>query len=87
MALRERLVGLALVLAGLASMGIVYWFWQNRANLVLAPPVPAPGLPRTMMPLASPLDCLMPFAALASAGLVLEGLRRMVFPENYGPDD
>jgi hypothetical protein len=87
MALRERLVGLALVIAGIASMGVVYWFWQNRSHLAPAPPVPAPGLPRAMMPLASPLDCVMPFAALAAAGLVLEGLRRMVFPENYGPDD
>jgi hypothetical protein len=87
MALRERLVGLALILAGLASMGVVYLFWQHRSTLVLAPPVPPPGLPPTMMPLASPLDCLMPFAALAATGLVVEGFRRLVFPDNYGPDD
>jgi hypothetical protein len=87
MALRERLVGLALICAGLASMGVVFLFWQNRHHFVVQPPVPAPGLPPNMMPLASPLDCLMPFAALAATGLVFEGFRRLVFPENYGPDD
>jgi hypothetical protein len=87
MALRERLIGLALIGVGLASMAVVYLFWQNRGNLVIKPPVPPPGLPPTMMPLASPLDCVMPFAALAATGLVIEGFRRLVFPENYGPDD
>jgi|RhiMetdeSRZDD1v2_1073273.scaffolds.fasta_scaffold2852649_1 hypothetical protein len=87
MALRERLVGLALICAGLASMAVVFLFWQNRQNFVVKPPVPPPGLPPNMMPLASPLDCLMPFAALAATGLVIEGFRRLVFPENYGPDD
>ena len=87
MALRERLTGLALICAGLLSMGVVFLFWQNRSNLVLAPPVPPPGLPRTMMPLASPLDCLMPFAALAATGLIIEGFRRLIFPDNFGPDD
>ena len=87
MALRERLVGLALICVGLASMAVVFLFWQNRQNFVVKPPVPPPGLPPNMMPLASPLDCLMPFAALAATGLVIEGFRRLVFPENYGPDD
>ncbi|MFN0070307.1 MAG: hypothetical protein ACKVVP_02310 [Chloroflexota bacterium] len=86
MALRERLVGLALILAGTASMSVLYWFWQHRGDIMLAPP-PPPGLPRNMMPVASPLDCLMPFAALAAAGLVAEGFRRLIFPDNFGPED
>jgi uncharacterized protein YjeT (DUF2065 family) len=86
MALRERLVGLGLILAGLASMSVVYWFWQHRGEMMFAPPAP-PGLPRTMAPMSSPLDCLMPFTALGTTALVVEGFRRLLFPDNFGPTE
>lgn len=85
MALRERLVGLLLIAAGLASMGVVYWFWQHRTEIIPQPPVPPPGLPRGMMPMLSPLDCVVPIAALGATALTIEGFRRLVSPDVSGP--
>lgn len=86
MALRERLVGLLLIAAGLASMAVVYWFWQHRTEILPQPPVPPPGLPPGMMPMLSPLDCVVPIAAIGSTALTLEGLRRLINPDAAGPN-
>jgi len=84
MALQERLTGLVLVLIGLAGMTLVYLYYQHR-DVLPQPPTP-PGMTPRMVPLFSPLECIMPLAAFGSAALIFMGLRRMVFPETFGPD-
>jgi hypothetical protein len=43
-------------------------------------PVP-PGLPRDLLPIASPLNCVLPIVAIGSSLLVLFGLKRLVIGE------
>lgn len=85
MALRERLTGLVLIVVGLASMAVLFWMFQNRGRFFVAPP-PPPGMPGTMLPIVSPLDCMMPFAALGAVATVLEGFRRLLFPDVWQRD-
>lgn len=84
MALQERLIGLVLVLSGLGGMLLVYLYYQHR-DVLPQPPAP-PGMTPRMLPLFSPLQCIMPLAALGSSALIFIGLRRMLFPETFGPD-
>lgn len=86
MAIRERLTGLALIIVGLLSMMFIYWVAQHRDSFGVRPPTP-PGLSRGMVPIGSPLDCFVPLAALGAVGIIVEGCRRLVFPDNFGPDD
>ncbi|MDP8924691.1 MAG: hypothetical protein M3O34_17695 [Chloroflexota bacterium] len=80
MNVRGRLVGLGLIGIGLASAGIVYGLWLLDQAYGPRPPAP-PGLPAGMSPLLSPIACLVPVGAIGATLLVLEGLRRVIFPE------
>lgn len=73
----ERLVGLGLILFGVIGFGLVYLMW--RFGPLLSPT--APGLPRGAFPILTPISCLAPVTAIGSCGLVLVGLRRLLFPE------
>ncbi|HYU18193.1 MAG TPA: hypothetical protein VEQ11_05805 [Chloroflexota bacterium] len=77
MKLRERLVGLALVALGVAGFGLAYLLWSKDP---IQPPLP-PGMRPDLVPILSPLGCVVPMAGIASALLVLEGLRRAILPE------
>ena len=74
---QERLVGLGLMVLGAAGFGLVYLFWTLGPLLPAAPP----GMPRGVMPLLSPIACLVPLTAIGSSALLLLGLRRLLFPE------
>ena len=80
MNLRGRLVGLGLIVLGVASAGVLYGLWLLDQAFGLRPPAP-PGLPPGLSPVLSPLSCLLPVGAIGSVLLVVEGLRRVVFPE------
>ncbi len=80
MKLRERLVGLGLVGLGFVGMGLVYLIWSFGASPTLRPPLP-PGMRGDLVPNLSPFTCIAPLAGVASALLVLEGLRRIVMPD------
>ena len=73
----ERLIGVALILGGVVGFGLVYLMWMFAPASM---PVP-PGLPRNLLPIASPLNCILPITAIGSSLLVLIGLRRLIFPE------
>jgi hypothetical protein len=78
--LGARLVGLGLIGLGLGSLGIVYLLWL--LDELLAPRIPVPpGLPAGFVPRLSPLTCMIPVMGIASALLVLEGLRRLLAPD------
>ena len=75
--LGERLIGLALILGGVIGFGIVFLMWRFAPASM---PVP-PGLPRDLLPIVSPLNCILPIVAIGSSLLVLIGLKRLVFGE------
>jgi|GraSoiStandDraft_4_1057263.scaffolds.fasta_scaffold2791408_1 hypothetical protein len=75
--LGDRLIGLALMLASLLGFGLVYLLWLVGP---LMPPAPR-GLPPGMLPMLSPLSCLVPGAAIGCCALFVLGLRRLLFPE------
>ena len=75
--LHERLVGLGLIFGGMLAFGGVYLIWQ------LAPvsiPVP-PGIPRDLLPLTSPVNCILPISAIGASALVLVGMRKVILGE------
>lgn len=75
--LRERLVGLGLIALGVVLFGAVYLLW-----LFAPAAIPAPaGLPRDLLPLSSPLNCILPVSAVGGSALVLIGLRKLVVGE------
>ena len=80
MKLRARLLGLALIGLGFGGMGLVYLAWTFGSSPAFRPPLP-PGMREDLVPIVSPFSCIVPLGALASALLVLEGLRRLVLPE------
>jgi hypothetical protein len=73
-AAQERLIGLALIACGVLGFGVTFLLWRYAPA---AMPVP-PGLPRTMLPLLSPLTCMLPFAVLGASLLILVGLRKLI---------
>jgi hypothetical protein len=75
--LGDRLIGLALILGGLLGFGAVYLLWLYAPASMPAPP----GLPRSVLPIASPMSCLLPITAIGSSLLVLIGLKRLVVGE------
>ena len=74
---QDRLIGLGLMVLGAGGFVLVYVIWTRGPLLPAAPP----GMPRGIMPLLSPLACLVPAVALASCGLILVGFRRLVSPD------
>ena len=75
--LGERLIGLGMILGGVLGLGLVYLMWRFAPASM---PVP-PGLPRDLLPIASPLNCILPIVAIGSSLLVLFGLKRLVIGE------
>ena len=75
--LGDRLIGLAMIVGGLLGFGLVYLLWLYAPAQM---PVP-PGLPRNLLPIVSPLNCVLPATGVGSALLVLMGLKRMILPE------
>jgi hypothetical protein len=73
----DRLIGLALMLLSLLGFGLVYLLWLVGP---LTPPAPR-GLPPGLLPMLSPLACLVPAAAIGCCALFLLGLRRLLFPD------
>ena len=80
MNVRGRLVGVGLIALGLISAGVIYGLWLLDQAIGLRPPAP-PGLPSGMSPVLSPLACLVPLGGLGATLLVIEGVRRVFFPE------
>jgi hypothetical protein len=73
-AVQERLIGLALIACGVLGFGVVYVLWRYAPAAMPAPP----GLPRTLLPLLSPLNCMLPVTAVGAGLLVLVGLRKLI---------
>lgn len=74
---QERLIGLLLMLGGVAGFGVVYLLWLYAPASM---PVP-PGLPRNLLPIASPLNCVLPMTAVGSSLLVLLGLKKLILAD------
>jgi hypothetical protein len=71
---QERLIGLLLILGGVVGFGVVYLLWLVAPAAMPAPP----GLPRDLLPLTSPLNCVLPVTVIGSGLLVLVGLRKLI---------
>ena len=81
MKLQARLVGLGLILLGFVGLGLVYLFSTIGAAMAPQPPLP-PGMRPDLVPnVVSPFACVLPLTAVGSGLLVLEGLRRILFPD------
>ena len=74
---QERLIGLLLILGGVVGFAVVYLLWRYAPA---AMPVP-PGLPPNLLPLVSPLNCVLPVTAIGSGLLVLLGLRKLILAD------
>ena len=81
MQLGERLIGLALVLAGLGVIALLRLLSQLGSSLLLQP-APPPGLPPGSAALLNPFACLIPILALGALGLIVLGLKRVVSPDS-----
>ena len=71
---QERVIGLLLIVGGVVGFGVVYLLWLLAPDSMPAPP----GLPRNLLPLASPLNCILPITVIGSGFLVLIGLRKLI---------
>ena len=74
---QERLIGLLLILGGVVGFGAVYLIWLVAPASIPAPP----GLPRNLLPLTSPINCILPVTVIGSGLLVLLGLRKVIVGE------
>ena len=61
----------------MVGFGVVYVLWLYAPAAIPAPP----GLPRNLLPLTSPLNCMLPVTVIGSSLLVLMGLKKLVFGE------
>jgi hypothetical protein len=74
---QERVIGLLLILGGLVGFGIVFLLW-----LYAPASMPAPaGMPRNLLPLVSPLNCILPVTVVGSGLLVLVGFKKLIVGE------
>jgi hypothetical protein len=71
---QERLLGLGLIVCGLAGFGVVYLLWRYAPASMPTPP----GLPSNLLPLASPINCVLPVSLVTSSLLVLIGFRKLI---------
>lgn len=81
MHLRGRLIGLALFCSGAAVLFFIYAFWRTGFVGPAQPPVP-PGLPPGAGFAFNPIACAMPLIIIAAGGLMLEGVRRIINPDD-----
>ena len=75
MTLRERLVGLVLIVAGVAVLAGIRLLSQMGSGPIAAP-TPPPGIPAWAA--ISPMACLLPLIALGALGLILIGINRLL---------
>jgi hypothetical protein len=71
---QERIVGLLLIVGGAVGFGTVYLLWVHAPASM---PVP-PGMPTNLLPLLSPLNCILPATVIGSGLLVLIGIRKLI---------
>jgi hypothetical protein len=71
---QERLLGLGLIVCGIAGFGVIYLMWRYAPASMPTPP----GLPRNLLPLVSPLNCILPVSLVTSSLLVLIGFRKLI---------
>jgi hypothetical protein len=81
--LRERLQGLLLIVAGCVALLLVH-LAQQAGWFQLRPPTP-PGLRPELLPVITPLSCLLPMVALGGLGLCLVGLKKLFAPDDWQP--
>ena len=62
---------------------MVYLLWLFAPAAMPAPP----GLPRNLLPLASPLNCILPVTVIGSGFLILIGLRKLILGVSVAPGD
>ena len=74
---QERLVGVGLIALSVLGFGLVHLLLRLGPLM----PTPPPGLPAGLVPMLSPLQCLVPATVLGSGALLMIGLRRLFFPE------
>src|SRR5207248_9386594 len=77
----ERLRGLLLILLGCASLMLVYLAQQN-GWLQVRPPTP-PGARPGLLPVITPLSCVLPMAAIGALGLFLAGLQKLLGGDDW----
>lgn len=75
--LGDRLIGLGLIVVGLVGFGVVFLLWRYAPEAMPAPP----GLPRGLLPIVSPLNCILPVTAVGCSLLVMIGLKRLITGE------
>ena len=81
--LAERLQGLLLILVGCTLMLLLY-LAQQSGWLQARPPIPA-GVRPDLLPVVTPLSCLLPLASLGAVGLCLVGIRKLLTPDTWQP--
>lgn len=81
MHLRGRLVGFGLFCSGVAIFFFMYAFWRTGFASPVQPPLP-PGLPPNAAFAFNPIVCAMPLLIVAGGGLLYEGVRRMIDPDD-----
>jgi hypothetical protein len=77
----ERLRGLLLILLGCVSLMLVY-LAQQHGWLQLRPPTP-PGARPELLPVITPLSCVLPMAAIGALGLCLAGLQKLLGGDDW----
>lgn len=82
--MRERLQGLALILAGCVSLALVS-FVQLSGWLQALRPAPPPGVPGGLLPLLNPLYCLLFLVLIGALGLLLVGVKKLLAPDDRQP--
>jgi hypothetical protein len=74
-AIQERLIGVTLIVGGVVGFGAVVLLSRYLPANAVAPS----GMPRDLLPLLSPITCLVPISAIGACMLVLIGLRKLIF--------
>lgn len=77
----ERLRGLLLILLGCVSLMLIYQA-QQHGWLQLRPPTP-PGARPELLPVITPLSCVLPMAAIGALGLCLAGLQKLLGGDDW----
>jgi hypothetical protein len=80
--LPERLQGLLLILAGCLCLTLIYLAQQNGWLQQARPPTP-PGVHPELLPVITPLSCVLPMAAMGALGLCFAGAKKLVAPDDW----
>jgi hypothetical protein len=82
--LADRLQGLLLILAGCACLSLIYLAQQNGWLHQARPPTP-PGVSPDLLPVITPISCILPMAALGALGLCFAGAKKLIAPDDWQP--